>query len=193
MADIQKYFEKFHDAIRVDYDMSSALREKRDIVLDKIQKSLKNAGKPAFKALNQGSYIMKTGVKPIAELEYDIDIGLRFQVDPEEHNARDVRGWVLDAISNHTKSVEDRRPCIRVNYSAGYHLDLVCYAVWNDSEYRLAHKSEGWRPTEPKKLLSHIAEHQKRYFAETEDSLTKTNQFRRCVRYLRRWNDVRTP
>lgn len=193
MADIQTYFEKFHATIRVDYDMSSELRERRDLVLEKIRESLKKAEKPPFKELNQGSYIMKTGVKPIADLEYDIDVGLRFQVDPEEHTAAEVRSWVLDAISNHTKSVEDRRPCIRVNYSQGYHLDLVCYSVWNEDVYKLAHKTQGWRATEPKKLLAHIAEHQKWHFGDTDDSLTKTNQFRRCVRYLRRWNDVRTP
>lgn len=33
MANLQKYFEKFHENIRTDYDMSSTLRDKRDIIL----------------------------------------------------------------------------------------------------------------------------------------------------------------
>ena len=42
MADIQKQFEKFHDTIRIDYELSKPLREKRDIILNRIRKHLKD-------------------------------------------------------------------------------------------------------------------------------------------------------
>ena len=197
MADVQKQFEKFHATIRVDYDMSSELRDKRDIVVERIRDHLKKNGLPVCDVLLQGSYKMKTGVKPIVDLEYDIDIGLRFPFHETEYDAKTVRGWVYDAVKNHTKRIEDKGPCIRVVYEAGFHLDLVTYAVWTDAagneQYRLAHKSNGWRPADPPALLEYVRSYRKANFANTEDNETKTDQFRRCVRALRRWNDVHNP
>ena len=91
MADIQKHFERFHDIIRIDYEMSQPLREKRDIILDRIRKHLKDNGRPGFDEFLQGSYAMKTGVVPIEELEYDIDVGLRFSFSEKKHTAADIQ------------------------------------------------------------------------------------------------------
>lgn len=197
MADIQKQFEDFHAVIRVDFDMAAELREKRDIVLERIRKHLADNDRPAFRELMQGSYKMKTGVRPIADLEYDIDIGLRFDIRDSDHSAADVRRWVLDAVKGHTNTIEDRGPCIRVGYEKGFHLDLVIYAAWKDSagkeQYRLAHKTKGWRPADPAALVDHVDRHRESQFAGTEDDETKTDQFRRCVRAHRRWIDVQIP
>lgn len=195
MADVQKQFEKFHENVRVDYDMSSELREKRDIVVAKIKKWLKKNNNPTCEVLLQGSYKMKTGVQPIADLEYDIDIGLRFSIHENDYEAATVRGWVYEAVNDHTMSVEEKGPCVRVNYAKGFHLDLVTYAVWEENGrdiFRLAHNSKGWRPANPPGLLDYVNAFRDD-FADTEDGATQTDQFRRCVRYLRRWNDVRMP
>ena len=58
--------------------------------------------------------------------------------------------------------------------------------------YRLAHKTGGWRPADPVALLDHIRAARKP-FDGTEDNATKTDQFRRCVRYQRRWIDEAIP
>ncbi len=196
MADVQKQFEKFHKKIRVDYDMSHTLREKRDIVVEKIRKYMKDNKQPVPSQLLQGSYKMKTGVKPLADIEYDIDIGLRFDIHEDDYSPSEVRGWVLDAIGTHTKRVESKGPCIRVCYEAGYHLDIVCYAVWEDTagstQHRLAHKNDSWRPADPPALLDYVTDARKP-FEGTEDSATQTDQFRRCVRSLRRWADEQRP
>jgi hypothetical protein len=196
MADVQKYFEQFHRDIRVDYDLSSTLREKRDIILERIRKYLKKNNLPLFDQILQGSYTMKTGVKPIADLEYDIDVGLRFSFNEKERSAKEVRKWIFDAVDGHTESVNDKGPCARVTYADGYHVDLVSYAVWENSakqdEFRLAHKNNGWRPADPQALLEHVQKVMSQYDG-TEDSATSTNQFRRVVRYLRRWIDEAMP
>lgn len=195
MADVQKYFERFHEVIRVDYDMADELREKRDIIIKRINKYLQDRDLPQPRVLLQGSYKMKTGTKPIADLEYDIDIGLRFDFREDEHPAAQVRKWVYDAVKDHTSHVEDKGPCIRVLYEKGFHLDLVVYAVWEVGgveQHRLAHKTNGWRPTDPPALLDYVDRFRDN-FKETEDSATKTDQFRRCVRCIRRWNDVCLP
>jgi hypothetical protein len=196
MADVQKYLEQFHEDIRIDYDLSSTLREKRDIILNRIRKYLSDNKLPGFTEMLQGSYAMKTGVKPIGELEYDIDVALRFSFKEDEHTATEIRKWVFDAVKDHTESVEDKGPCTRVTYADGYHVDLVSYAVWEDdfgiTQYRLAHKKNGWRPAEPLELIKYIRKAMER-FEDTNDSATSTNQFRRVVRYLRRWIDEAMP
>ena len=198
MAGLQTYFEKFHEAIRIDYDTSAELCEKRDIVLSRIRSHLKDNGRPAFTQLLQGSYAMKTGVKPMSgvDLEYDIDIGLRFGINSQEHDAATARSWVVEAVKGHTKSVEEKRPCIRVNYQKGYHLDLVVYAYQQEDSgeelFKLAHKTEGWRAADPPALLNYFNEAREPFDGLT-DAQTKTDQFRRIVRYLKRWDDVAIP
>lgn len=196
MADVQKQFEEYHSKIRTDYGMSQTLRKKRDIVVEKIKKHMRDNNLPVPTQLLQGSYKMKTGVKPIADIEYDIDVGLRFDIHIDEYTAGGARAWVLEAIGTHTMKVESKNPCIRICYEAGYHLDIVSYAVWEDSEgikqYRLAHKNNGWTPADPPGLLNYV-DAARLPFKGTEDSETQTDQFRRCVRSLRRWADELRP
>jgi hypothetical protein len=196
MANLQKYFEKFHENIRTDYDMNQTLREKKDIILDRIRRHLNEKGRPGFDEILQGSYKMGTGICPIAELEFDIDVGLRFRINAADYKAQLVRSWVFEAVDGHTEKVEEKGPCIRVTYSDGYHVDLVVYAAWTDElgqdQIRLAHKKEGWLAADPQGLLEHVRSARKR-FEGTEDAKTNTDQFRRSVRYLKRWNDIAIP
>jgi hypothetical protein len=198
MANVQRYFEQFHEKIRTDYELNSTLREKKDIILNLLRKRLKEAERPSFDELLQGSYStpVRTGVRPIAKLEYDIDVGLRFSFREDAHSPTEVRKWVLQGVEGHTDRVEGMGPCIRVGYADGYHVDLVSYATWTDSanreQFRLAHRSKGWRPADPPGLLEHI-KNARRPFEGTEDSGTKTDQLRRVVRCLKRWYDVAIP
>jgi hypothetical protein len=189
---IQKLFTKFHKTIKVETD---ELREKRDILMDKVRESLKKKGHPLPNLINQGSYIYGVGVIPVEDVEYDIDVGLDFPIKSFDYDAKTVRKWVYDAVANHTNNVEDRGPCIRVRYAAGYHVDLVVYARYKDDEtvenYQLARKNNTWGPTEPKKLKLHIADARKP-FTETKDS-SSSDQLQRVTRYLKRWNDVEIP
>src|SRR3954462_2806432 len=129
MANVQKYFEQFHARIRTDYYMNATLIEKRDIILNRITAHLKKNDRPCFVRLSQGSYKMKTGTIPIAEIEFDIDVGLCFPFNETEYTATTVRDWVYDAVFGHTEKVEKKGPCIRVTYKDGYHVDLVVYAT----------------------------------------------------------------
>lgn len=198
MADVQQQFEMFHSAIRMDYDTAAELAEKRDAVLRRIKKFLTGERLPVPRELLQGSYKMKTGTKPPpgSDQEYDIDVGLRFNIHDNDYTAAEVRGWVMAAVEEHTKKVEDKRPCIRVAYEKGYHVDVTCYAVWEENgidQYRLACKDAGWTAEDPPALLKYVDDHREANFENTEDPETKTDQFRRCVRGLRRSLDVWMP
>ena len=84
MADVQKQFMRFDEAIRLKrFDEEATLRGKRDAVLGRLRDRLgamRRDGRkiPTFEPFNQGSYQMGTGVRP-AEGDFDIDVGLRFQ------------------------------------------------------------------------------------------------------------------
>ncbi len=198
MANLQKQFESFHKDIKVEKD---ELKEKRDILFNEIKESLQEQEKPVPELLNQGSYIYGVGIKPISDdQEYDIDVGLVFDIESDDYSAEDgykaekVRKWVLDAIKNHTKNVEEKGACIRVRYRAGYHVDLVCYAS-NDSQesenFNLAHKNWTWKPADPKALKKYIKDARKP-FSDSNDS-SGSDQLQRVVRYLKRWNDKAIP
>lgn len=193
MANIQKYLEEFHDKIRIDYETNATLREKRDIILERIRKYLKDNKLPTFDELMQGSYAFGTGTIPVNEVEFDIDVGLCFKIAENDYTPKQIHDWIFMAVDGHTEKVEDRGPCIRVTYADGYHVDLVPYARWDDmnkvTHYRLGHRDKGWRPADPVGLLDYVKK-ARISFSGTEDDKTKTDQFRRCVRYFRRWYDI---
>ena len=196
MADMQDRIEVFHGRIRTYYEINETLRSKKDIILARIRKHLSKNDRPTCVPFIQGSYKMKVGICAIEGLEFDIDVGLRFSFDDSKYSSSLVRSWVFDAVEGHTESVEARGPCIRVRYADGYHVDLVCYAWWDDEngneQYRLAHKDDGWRRADPPGLVEHVRR-VREPFEGTEDSSTQTDQFRRVVRCLKRWNDIAIP
>ena len=192
MANIQKQLERFHKNIRVE---SSELREKRDIIIDKIKKSLSEDNKPVPNLLNQGSYIYGVGIKPVLREDYDIDVGLDFNIKSSDYNPEEVRKWVYSAIKKHTDNVENKGPCIRVIYQLGFHVDLVCYARYKDDNttenFHLAHKNGSWIASDPKKIKDYIQK-TRESFNNTKDS-SGSDQLQRVVRYLKRWNDLIYP
>jgi hypothetical protein len=196
MADVQALFEAFHKKIMTYYEVNKELREKKDIIVDRVNKHLAGKKRPSCAEFIQGSYKMKVGILAIKGAEYDIDVGLRFSFKESDHSAEEVRGWVFEAVDGHTEKVEKRSACIRVIYADGYHVDLVPYAWWDDAtdveQYRLAHKSKGWRPADPPGLVEFVKKARKP-FEGAKDKATDTDQFRRVVRYLKRWNDVALP
>ena len=144
MANVQPQFEQFHQRIRTDYDSNQTLREKKDIIVQRVKDHLMRSKRPACEEFIQGSYKMKVGICALKGAEFDIDVGLRFSFAETEYTSTEVRKWVFEAVDGHTQEVEEKGACIRVRYQDGYHVDLVSYARWDDTlgreQYRLAHK-----------------------------------------------------
>lgn len=193
MANLQRHFELFHNNIKV---AGVPLAEKRDIILEVIRKYLREKGLPGFELINQGSYIYGVGILPLGDNEYDIDVGLSFNIKKADYpDARVVRKWVLDAVKGHTNKVRDRGPCIRVHYAAGFHVDLVIYARYNSSDQfedlYLGKNDGSWAKSEPKKLKEYINAAIEKFGSTKVDG--GATQIQRVTRYQKRWNDIRFP
>lgn len=192
---LQQYFNEFNKNIKMDYDERAELAEKRDILLNK----LRNAEDlPSFEEFNFGSYSMYTGVEPI-DKDYDIDVGLRFNVNKNDYKPVELKKKVYDVLKNHTEyGAEIKRPCVTVKYKKdgelAYHVDLAIYSYEDkdntNSQLYLAWGKENsneeykyWEEADPVELKNKIMNK----FEDKE----QRNQYRRIIRYMKRWKNLK--
>lgn len=188
MADCRSQFKDFHDAIKLKEE-NSVLKEKREIIIKRIKEKLSEQTDYTFEIFNQGSYAMRTGIKPL-DSDYDIDVGLYFDMSKDDVDPIEAKKWIYNALLGHTSDVKIKKPCVTVTYAAGYHVDLAVYAAENsDNKVYIAKgkptsdaEDKFWDESNPKDLITVIKE----YLPDAEDR----KQFRRIVRYLKRWKDV---
>jgi hypothetical protein len=198
MADIQKQFVQFDEAIRLKrFDENQMLIEKRDAILNRLRAQFERRRKegiaiPTFQHLNQGSYQMGTGIQP-AQGDYDIDVGLRFNCGKSDYpNPVQLKELVRNALAEHTDlGARIRRSCVTVYYKLdgvqAYHVDLAIYA-YDDSRSQLflakGHQdadaqNRAWESSDPVGLCTWV---EQRFTDEAEES-----QFLRVIRALKRW------
>lgn len=203
MADVQKYFVQFDDAIGFERDNEKrTLSEKRERVLNRLSEGIDRQRKakvkiPSYEHFNQGSYAMGLGVKPVNG-DFDIDVGLRFALSKDEYpNPLVIKQWVYDAVKDETTKVKIRRGCVTVFYQQGgedmYHVDLVCYSSNKNNDDKMDYIAKGkpgmkpeeccWQPSDPQAL-------QKLILGKHTDN-NDLQQFRRVIRALKRWKDLR--
>ena len=200
---LQSQFMKFHEAILLKrFDENAELREKRDRILKRLRDNLS----VTFEPFNQGSYAMGTGVKPL-DGDYDIDVGIvlnnvSVNSSPYRDRSRDIdiktiKGWVYTAVESHTSQVEWRRPCITVYYKeAGkiiYHVDLAVLLRDAQNPEQL-YLTLGRKDESPATFELQQDDRQSFMTAiEQKCSGEDGAQFRRVVRYLKRWKDENFP
>lgn len=132
MVNLQTQFSKFHETIKIDFDESQYLRDKRDLIVNNLRDGLKklfavqSLQPPIFHSFNQGSY------------------DLAIYSSDQDNFGREIN-YIAKGYSN---SSED-------------------YKFWEVSE-----------PFKLKELLK----------SKFPDQLDR-DQFRRIIRYLKRWKD----
>jgi hypothetical protein len=187
VADCRTQFNKFHDNIKLKEE-NEILKDKRDIITKKLKEELPQQTDYEFSVFNQGSYAMHTGIKPLDD-DYDIDVGLYFDMSKDDVDPIEAKKWILNALEGHTKDVKIKKPCVTVTYAAGYHVDVTVYAANNSNGkvYLAKGKTSSnssdkyWDESNPKDLIKKIKEN----LSDENDR----KQFRRVVRYLKRWKD----
>jgi hypothetical protein len=202
MASIQKQFEKFHEDIKLKrFEQNETLREKRDIITNKIKKGIKNLYEengeevPGLEFIDQGSYAIGTGIIP-KNGDYDVDEGVIFNLNKEDfEDALYFKKMIRSIMDDHTqKGAKIKNPCVTIPYSIGeespYHVDLPIYLKSSeDDNLYLAWGKEfadeeniKWEISDPKGLNNHI-----------NNSFTGDDkrQFKRVIRYLKKWRDFK--
>lgn len=201
MAQLYSEFKKFHEAIKLKrYDENATLIEKRDKILTALREGLSKhfesleEKKLTFDFFNQGSYAMNTGIRPLEEGEYDIDVGIRFHVsiDGVYEDPTKLKALVRDVLQDHEGVPEVRRSCVTVDYPKDeYHVDLAIYAS-SESNFGQNYLARGflgsssnnksWEPSDAEYFIELIGNRH-----DGKDG----EQFRRIIRYLKRWKDHR--
>lgn len=188
---LQPQFERFHNAIKLDEDDERRkLREKRGVLLRSLAENLPDDF-PKFTHFLQGSYAMRTGVVPL-DGNYDIDVGLIFDCTEKEFpDPVALKRHIRDALAGCGRTINIRRSCVTVTYMRDgrpdYHVDLALYMQDGSGRLLLAKGREfsdgdqrKWVQAYPKELTDYVLG-----CFEGEGRA----QFRRCVRYLKRWRD----
>jgi hypothetical protein len=193
---IQAKFIKFHDKIKLgreDAEYKSA-REKDDSILKAVKKALKEEGYPVIEDFLQGSQSTATAVKHPVE-DFDIDRSVVIAFDDAPDDPVKVKKIVLKVLEDRGfKNAKIKKPCVTADYaSLSLHIDIPLYREQN-GEYELAvgkknSKDENkiWSSSDPKGLRDWI-NNKDDYVGSAIDKL---KQYKRIVRYLKRWRDVK--
>src|SRR3954464_10210389 len=102
--DLQPLFRRFHEKILLTDREFEELYQKSEHILARLREHLKPS-KRKFTTFNQGSYELKTAVKPLKG-HHDIDIGVVFDMPPSRDEWRTVKGWVHEGVRAHSTNVE---------------------------------------------------------------------------------------
>ena len=189
MATLQSQFIKFHDTIKLDADDKKVLIEKRKEVEEIINNGVSEFEKSFF---NQGSYSTYTGILPIDEGDYDLDRGLKIDVDRHSNSPKEVKKFIFDALASEfgENRVKVKNPCVTVSFPEdNVHIDIAVYCTENDNYFLARGKLNStdenikWEEADPVELTKKI----NNAMENSEDR----NQFRRVIRYLKRWKDLK--
>ena len=79
---------------------------------------------------------MYTGIKPFEDGDYDIDVGLFFDISKDDYeNPVTAKKWVYDALKDEYPNIEMKKPCVAVKFESEeeennnhYHVDFTIYA-----------------------------------------------------------------
>ena len=183
MANLHQAFIDFNEKIKLTEAKKNDIRQRRDVVRDKIRSFFKDTLKynqPKFQS--QGSFTINTALNPINGNEVDIDDGIYLQHVSQDENEwpspREVHKFIVKALGDHTKDgCESKTSCVRLTYANDFHIDFPIYIMKN-GHARLANtKTNTWIKSDSKDF--------KDWFYNNR----KNEQTNRIIRYLKAWRD----
>lgn len=188
-AALQNAFDRFHKRIRHEqFGERDLLRERRETLQERLKQALDTALRPRL--FQQGSYALQTGVKPSTAAGFDLDLGLILQCSRSAFASPvEAKQELRDVLRHGRRQVRVRRSCVTVEYKdktfGEYHVDLAVYVQEPDGKLYLAKGKEHsgaeyitWERASPEELTQLL---------NSKFEGDEVAQFRRCVRYLKRW------
>lgn len=183
MADCNHLFQRFLDDITLPSPKSKQLQKGRNAIEERIKNHFANVLEvklPSFYL--QGSYALKTMVKPLGEEDYDLDDGMYLEHTGNEISTptpQTVSNWIVNAVEGHTKrKPTNKENCVRVVYEEGYHIDLPVYRNIRGKIHLGTLDGNKWVESDAKAFNN--------WFYER---LEKTEQMRSCIKYIKAWNE----
>ena len=179
MANLDSLFKTFDQELNILSTKKDSLMSSRDHLRTRIKDYFtKNHPdyKPAF--FIQGSYKLKTLIRT-KEDTCDLDDGVYFKSNPDQVTGTTLQTWVKEAVDGVTDaSPIHKKKCIRVDYKAGYNIDLpvMIYDGDKDDHPSLAVKNSDFKVDDPKEFVD-------------EFKKTKLDQKVRMIKYLKSWCD----
>lgn len=194
MVNLQPYFNDFDKRIQLSSQRFQLLDHKRQLfqqeLTDWFQNNLQIT--PAFQV--QGSMYIQTGVEPLGDGDFDIDIAVILdELDTRQWDPVAVKQQVEKAAKRRSSNVRIKEPCITVEYAEQgqpkYHVDIAVYGknhLTGDRELARGKTHSGpayrsWEPASPQHLGQVLT-------SAFTDALAQA-QFIRLIRYLKRWKD----
>ncbi|MDR7039117.1 hypothetical protein J2X36_003890 [Methylobacterium sp. BE186] len=136
MRDTNDQVRGFHkERVRMNDDGRADILSKAKANRKRLRKGLERDDKPApFGSQTQGSYAMRTMIQD-GDGDFDIDDGVYFEKEDlvgargGDMSALDARNMICAALQDDLfkDKPEVRKNCVRVYYSAGYHVDVPVY------------------------------------------------------------------
>lgn len=179
MANLDNLFREFNAELCITATKKSKMISSKDHLRNKIKDHFKE-NHPSYtpKFYIQGSYKLKTSIRTKDDT-CDLDDGIYFNSNPDNVTGTTLQKWVKEAVEGTTDATPiHKRKCIRVDYKAGYNIDLPVLVFDEEKEEHplLAVKSDDFQIDDPKEFVD--------YFQEN-----KTDQMIRIIKYLKSWCD----
>ncbi|KZE26793.1 nucleotidyltransferase [Cronobacter sakazakii] len=192
---LQAKFKKFHDAIKLgrkDLEYTAARLKDESITTDIIER-FKEDGYPVIEDFIQGSLATFTGIREKGQ-DFDIDRAIVIEAGLAPENPITPKLAVLEVLEKRGfKNAKIKKPCVTADYKAqNLHIDIPIYRKYDNGQYELAvgkrHSDEDnreWSRAAPRELIDWVND----YDADEVYGSNKHDQFRRIVRYLKRWRN----
>lgn len=191
---LQAKFSSYHGKISLGHgaDSYKSAREKDDSILRELKSAFKDAGYPVIDSFLQGSMATRTAIKHKVE-DFDIDRAVVIDYQQAPENPVEVKKLVLKVLEKRGfKNAKIKKPCITADYaSLNLHIDITVYRRRGDF-YELAvgkfgsdENNREWSASDPKGLIDYI-NNSSVYLGSSQEKLS---QFKRSVRYMKRWRD----
>ena len=193
---IQTHFDKFHDKIKLgrEDDAYKKARERDDSIKKEVSSAFAKAGYPVVNDFIQGSLKTHTGIVPISG-DYDIDRALVIEDKNAPENSVTPKKKALGVLEDRGfKNARIKKPCVTADYASdNVHIDFIIYKRSGSQHYLAVGKENSdennreWSAADPHGLTDWIND-DSLYGGDRAKAVLA--QFRRLVRYLKRWRDV---
>jgi len=198
MFNCSREVRKFHnDEVTLPQTERDEMRDRRNANRTRLKDGLKKKENPSVREFHsQGSYSMKTMTQH-PDKDYDIDDGVYFDkadlknADESEMTPSQVKEMVRNAVDDGSFNTKPKikTNCVRVQYEAGYHVDLPVYrklisqdALGNEEVYYELASSE-WKRSDAREVTAWFDEENK---TQSPDSING-RQLRRITRDIKKF------